>query len=112
MLGSLLSVHVKEGFGLSTVQVNECKLLEHSATISGKQDTLLRENRPWFSSVKQDVKVVLHARVSPYYVHPTRSRAGQNEVDTFKLFLPQACLAEFVAHLAHEHLAPQRVSTV
>ena len=106
MLCSLLSVHVKEGFGLSTVQVNECKLLEHSATISGKQDTLLRENRPWFSSVKQDVKVVLHARVSPYYVHPTRSRAGQNEVDTFKLFLPQACLAEFVAHLAHEHLAP------
>ena len=106
MLGSLFSVHVKEGFGLSTVQVNECKLLEHSATISGKQDTLLRENRPWFSSVKQDVKVVLHARVSPYYVHPTRSRAGQNEVDTFKLFLPQACLAEFVAHLAHEHLAP------
>ena len=85
MLGSLFSVHVKEGFGLSTVQVNECKLLEHSATISGKQDTLLRENRPWFSSVKQDVKVVLHARVSPYYVHPTRSRAGQNEVDTFKL---------------------------
>ena len=106
MLGSLFSVHVKEGFGLSTVQVNECKLLEHSATISGKQDTLLRENRPWFSSVKQDVKVVLHARVSPYYVHPTRSRAGQNEVDTFKLFLTQACLAEFVAHLAHEHLAP------
>ena len=106
MLGSLFSVHVKEGFGLSTVQVNECKLLEHSATISGKQDTLLRENRPWFSSVKQDVKVVLHARVSPYYVHPTRSRAGQNQVDTFKLFLPQACLAEFVAHLAHEHLAP------
>ena len=106
MLCSLLSVHVKEGFGLSTVQVNECKLLEHSATISGKQDTLLRENRPWFSSLKQDVKVVLHARVSPYYVHPTRSRAGQNEVDTFKLFLPQACLAEFVAHLAHEHLAP------
>ena len=106
MLGSLFSVHVREGFGLSTVQVNECKLLEHSATISGKQDTLLRENRPWFSSVKQDVKVVLHARVSPYYVHPTRSRAGQNEVDTFKLFLPQACLAEFVAHLAHEHLAP------
>ena len=106
MLCSLLSVHVKEGFGLSTVQVNECKLLEHSATISGKQDTLLRENRPWFSSVKQDVKVVLHARVSPYYVHPTRSRAGQNQVDTFKLFLPQACLAEFVAHLAHEHLAP------
>ena len=44
MLGSLLSVHVKEGFGLSTVQVNECKLLEHSATISGKQDTLLGEN--------------------------------------------------------------------
>ena len=106
MLCSLFSVHVREGFGLSTVQVNECKLLEHSATISGKQDTLLRENRPWFSSVKQDVKVVLHARVSPYYVHPTRSRAGQNEVDTFKLFLPQACLAEFVAHLAHEHLAP------
>ena len=106
MLGSLFSVHVKEGFGLSTVQVNECKLLEHSATISGKQDTLLRENRPWFSSLKQDVKVVLHALVSPYYVHPTRSRAGQNEVDTFKLFLPQACLAEFVAHLAHEHLAP------
>ena len=106
MLGSLFSVHVKEGFGLSTVQVNECKLLEHSATISGKQDTLLRENRPWFSSVKQDVKVVLHARVSPYYVHPTRSRAGQNQVDTFKLFLPQACLAQFVAHLAHEHLAP------
>ena len=106
MLCSLLSVHVKEGFGLSTVQVNECKLLEHSATISGKQDTLLRENRPWFSSLKQDVKVVLHALVSPYYVHPTRSRAGQNEVDTFKLFLPQACLAEFVAHLAHEHLAP------
>ena len=106
MLGSLFSVHVREGFGLSTVQVNECKLLEHSATISGKQDTLLRENRPWFSSLKQDVKVVLHARVSPYYVHPTRSRAGQNEVDTFKLFLPQACLAEFVAHLAHEHLAP------
>ena len=106
MLCSLLSVHVKEGFGLSTVQVNECKLLEHSATISGKQDTLLRENRPWFSSVKQDVKVVLHARVSPYYVHPTRSRAGQNQVDTFKLFLPQACLAQFVAHLAHEHLAP------
>ena len=106
MLGSLFSVHVKEGFGLSTVQVNECKLLEHSATISGKQDTLLRENRPWFSSLKQDVKVVLHALVSPYYVHPTRSRAGQNEVDTFKLFLPQACLAQFVAHLAHEHLAP------
>ena len=106
MLCSLFSVHVREGFGLSTVQVNECKLLEHSATISGKQDTLLRENRPWFSSLKQDVKVVLHARVSPYYVHPTRSRAGQNEVDTFKLFLPQACLAEFVAHLAHEHLAP------
>ena len=106
MLCSLLSVHVKEGFGLSTVQVNECKLLEHSATISGKQDTLLRENRPWFSSLKQDVKVVLHALVSPYYVHPTRSRAGQNQVDTFKLFLPQACLAEFVAHLAHEHLAP------
>ena len=106
MLCSLLSVHVKEGFGLSTVQVNECKLLEHSATISGKQDTLLRENRPWFSSLKQDVKVVLHARVSPYYVHPTRSRAGQNQVDTFKLFLPQAFFAEFVAHLAHEHLAP------
>ena len=106
MLGSLLSVHVNEGFGLSTVQVNECKLLEHSATISGKQDTLLRENGPWFSAVKQNVKVVLHALVSPYYVHPTRSRAGQNEVDTFKLFLPQACLAEFVAHLAHEHLAP------
>ena len=85
MLGSLFSVHVKEGFGLSTVQVNECKLLEHSATISGKQDTLLRENGPWFSAVKQNVKVVLHSLVSPYYVHPTRSRAGQNEVDTFKL---------------------------
>ena len=106
MLGSLFSVHVKEGFGLSTVQVNECKLLEHSATISGKQDTLLRENGQWFSAVKQNVKEVLHALVSPYYVHPTRSRAGQNQVDTFKLFLPQACLAEFVAHLAHEHLAP------
>ena len=36
MLGSLFSVHVKEGFGLSTVQVNECKLLEPSATISGQ----------------------------------------------------------------------------
>ena len=78
MVGSLLSVHVKEGFGLSSVQVNECKPLEHSATISGKQDTLLRENGSWFSAVKQNVKVVLHALVSPYYVHPTRSRAGQN----------------------------------
>ena len=45
MLCSLLSVHVKEGFGLSTVQVNECKLLEHSATISGKIPYLEKTGR-------------------------------------------------------------------
>merc|ERR1712126_422604 len=57
-------------------------------------------------------KIGIQAFITTNNIHPTESKAGQCEIDTFQLFLAQSCLAELVPHLAHEHLVYENLLAV